>query len=144
MNHESKILSKVVVERKINYLFEKGVNESWFHSPEDKKLFKFLQHHFANYSETPSLEAIRTNFPTYTPEVVEDSIDYLLDRLVDERRKAIVVSTISDAIEQLDSNKDHDEALNAMTRGFARIEQEGLSRTNDIEITKDAAFAKEE
>jgi len=144
MNHESKLLSRVVVERKINYLFEKGVNESWFHSPEDKKLFKFLQHHFANYSETPSLDVIRTNFPTYTPDVVEDSLDYLLDKLVDERRKAIVVSTISDAIEQLDSKKDHDEALNAMTRGFARIEQEGLSRTNDIEITKAAAFAKEE
>jgi len=144
MNHESKLLSRVVTERKINYLFEKGVNESWFHSPEDKKLFKFLQHHFANYSETPSLDVIRTNFPIYTPDVVEDSLDYLLDKLVDERRKAIVVSTISDAIEQLDSKKDHDEALNAMTRGFARIEQEGLSRTNDIEITKAAAFAKEE
>jgi replicative DNA helicase len=143
MNHEAKLLSKIVQGRNVNYLFEKGVNESWFHDPSDKKLFKFLQHHFANYSETPSLEVIQENFPTYTPVVVEDSIEYLLDRLVDERRKSIVVSTISDAIEQVENNKDHEEALNALVRGFARIETEGLSRTNDIEITKAASLAKE-
>jgi replicative DNA helicase len=144
MNNEAKLLGRIVQERKVDYLFEKGVNESWFHSPEDKKLFKFLQHHFANYSETPSLEVINENFPSYTPPVVEDSLDYLLDRLVSERRKAIVMSTLSDAMDQLDIKKDHEEALNSLTRGFARIEQEGLSRTNDIEITKAAAHAKEE
>lgn len=144
MNHESKLLGRVIQERKANYLFEKGINESWFHSPEDKKLFKFVQHHYANYSETPSLDVIKDNFPTYEVPVVEDSLDYLIDRLVDERRKAIVVSTISDAIENLENKKDHEEALNALTRGFSRIETEGLSRTNDIEITKAAAFAKEE
>jgi replicative DNA helicase len=144
MNHEAKLLSKIVQGRNVNYLFEKGVNESWFHDANDKKLFKFLQHHFANYSETPSLDVIQENFPTYTPVVVEDSLEYLIDRLVDERRKSIVVSTISDAIEQVENNKDHEEALNALVRGFARIENEGLSRTNDIEITKAAAHAKEE
>lgn len=144
MNHEAKLLSKIVQGRNVNYLFEKGVNESWFHDPNDKKLFKFLQHHFANYSETPSLDVIQENFPTYAPVVVEDSLEYLLDRLVDERRKSIVVSTISDAIEQVESKKDHEEALNALLRGFARIENEGLSRTNDIEITKAASLAKEE
>ena len=144
MNHEAKLLSKIVQGRNVNYLFEKGVNESWFHDANDKKLFKFLQHHFANYSETPSLDVIQENFPTYVPVVVEDSLEYLIDRLVDERRKSIVVTTISDAIEQVENNKDHEEALNALVRGFARIESEGLSRTNDIEITKAAASAKEE
>jgi replicative DNA helicase len=144
MNHEAKLLSKIVQERNVNYLLERGVNESWFHDAQDKKLFKFIQHHYANYSETPSLDAIKDNFPTYEPAVVEDSLDYLLDRLVDERRKAIVISTISDAITEIETNKDHEEALNALGRGFNRIELEGLSRTNDIEITKAAARAKEE
>ena len=145
MNHEAKLLSKVIQDRTVNYLFEKGVNEAWFHDPEDKKLFKFLQHHFANYSETPSLEAINSNFPTYVPPPVEDSIDYLLDRLVEERRKAIIVATLSDAINHLDGpNKDHEGALNSLSSGFARIDQEGLSRTNDIEITKAAATAVNE
>lgn len=144
MNHEAKILSKIVQDRNINYLLERGVVESWFHDSEDKKLFKFLQHHYANYSETPSLEVIKDNFPTYEPVVVEDSLDYLLDKLVDERRKAIVVSTLTDAVGEIETNKNHDEALNVLARGFSRIEQEGLSRTNDIEITKASAHAKEE
>ena len=142
MNHEAKLLSKVIQDRNVNYLFEKGVNEAWFHDPEDKKLFKFLQHHFANYSETPSLEAINSNFPTYVPPPVEDSIDYLLDRLVEERRKTIIGSTLGDAISHLEGpNKDYEEALNSLNRGVARIDQEGLSRTNDIEITKAASTA---
>jgi replicative DNA helicase len=142
MNHEAQLLSKVIQDRNVNYLFENGVGESWFHDPEDKKLFKFLQHHFANYSETPSLEAINSNFPTYTPVPVNDSIDYLLDRLVEERRKAIIVSTLSDALDHLEGpKKDHEEALNSLAKGFSRIESEGLSKTNDIEITKAAATA---
>lgn len=144
MNHEAKLLSKIVQGRNVNYLLERGVVESWFHDPEDKKLFRFLQHHYANYSETPSLEVIQHNFPTYTPPVVEDSVDYLLDKLIDERRKAIIVSTISDAITEVESNKNHEEALNSLLKGFASIEREGLSRTNDIEITRAAAHAKEE
>ena len=144
MNHEAKLLSQVIQNRNINYLLERGVVESWFHDPEDKKLFKFLQHHYANYSETPSIEVIQTNFPTYSPPVVEDSIDYLLDKLIDERRKAIIVSTISDAITEVETNKDHEGALSVLLQGFSSIEREGLSRTNDIEITKAASHAKEE
>ena len=144
MNHEAKLLSKVVQERNVNYLLERGVLETWFHDPEDKKLFKFLQHHYANYSETPSLEVIQHNFPTYTPPPVDDSLEYLLDRIVDERRKAIIVSTVSDAVTEIESNRNHEEALNALLRGFSSIEREGLSRTNDIEITKASAHAKDE
>lgn len=144
MNHEAKLLSKIIQDRNINYLLENGVVETWFHDPEDRNLFKFLQRHYANYSETPSLEVIQDNFPTYTLLVVEDSIEYLLDKIVAERRKSLVISTITDAIDQLDNKKDHEEAWNSLLRGFSQLEHEGLSKTNDIEITKAAATAKEE
>jgi replicative DNA helicase len=144
MNHEAKLLSKVVQDRNVHYLLERGIIDTWFHDAEDRNLFKFLQRHYANYSETPSLEVIKENFPTYTPPVVEDSLDYLIDKIISERRKALVISTITEAIDQIDVKKDHEEAWNSLLRGFSQLEHEGLSKTNDVEITKAAATAKEE
>jgi replicative DNA helicase len=142
MNHEAKLLSKVIEDRNFNYLLEKGVKDSWFHDAEERKMFKFLQKHYANYTESPSFEVITENFPAYSLLVVEDSLDYLLDRIVDERRKAILMKTLETAIDDIDQKKDHDKALNTMASGLNNIEQEGLSHTNFVDITKAAGLAK--
>lgn len=146
MNNEARLLSKAIQDRNVSYLLEKGVSESWFHDVEDKRVFKFLQKHYANYSETPSAEAINEiidkNFPNYKLITVDDSIDYLLDSIIDERRKAIVIQTLDAAITAVDKDKDHDKALNVLSSAILRVEQEGLSNTNFIDISKAAGLAK--
>jgi replicative DNA helicase len=143
MNNEAKLLSKLIEDRNLGYILEQNINETWFKDPADKKLFKFLHAHFAKYTETPSLEVVLENFPTYQLLQVEDSVDYLLDRVVDERRKAIIVGTVGNALESLEKMpQDHEGALLSFERGIIRIEEEGLSGTNDIEITKEAKKAR--
>jgi replicative DNA helicase len=147
MNNEARLLSKAIQDRNVSYLLEKGVSEAWFHDVEDKRVFKFLQKHYANYSETPSAEAINEiidkNFPNYKLIPVDDSIDYLLDSIVDERRKAIVIHTLDSAISAIEKDKDHDKALNLLSSAVLRVEEEGLSNTNFIDISKAASLAKQ-
>ena len=146
MNNEARLLSKAIQDRNVNYLLENGVSEAWFHDVEDTRVFNFLQKHYANYAETPSSEAINEiidkNFPNYKLIPVDDSIDYLLDKIVDERRKAIVIHTLDAAITAVEKDKDHDKALNLLSSAALKVEQEGLSHTNFIDITKAAALAK--
>jgi replicative DNA helicase len=96
------------------------------------------------YRECPSFEVIKDNFPTFEPVPVEDTVDYLIDRLVDARRKQRIISTIGSALEVIEREQDHEGALQAMERGIIKLEEDGLTRSNDIEITNEAKSGKEE
>jgi replicative DNA helicase len=144
MNNEAKFLSKIIQDRILGQILEQGVSEEWFADASDKKLFKFLHNHYSNYQESPSFDVIKANFPTYELIPVEDSAQYFLDKLVDARRKTIIVKAVGSALESLDKTKDHEAALLNMERGLINLEEEGLNRSNDLEITAAANKAKEE
>ena len=145
MNNETKLIHKIVETRALGMVLERGVNEEWFADASDKKIFTFLRDHYMNYQECPSADIVTSNFPTYTLEQVPDTIDYFIDKLVDNRRKLSIVHTVGEALTAIDEPiKDHEAALIAMERGIIRLEEEGLSRSNDLEVTKAAETAKEE
>lgn len=144
MNNEVKLLSKVIEDRNINVILEKNINESWFSDANDKKMFRFLHDHFSKYQESPSLDVVVENFPTYQLVKVEDSIDYLLDTLVEARRKASIINTLGDAIEVVEKQQDHEGARLILERGLLKMEEDGLNQTNDLEITQAAKFAKDQ
>ena len=146
MNNETRLLSKVVETRNLGPVLERNVTDAWFSDAADKKLFKFLHAHYSNYQECPSLEVINENFPTYQLLRVEDNIDYLLDRLVDGRRNLAIVNTVGGALDVLEKSKgkDHESALVVIERGLIKLEEEGLNRSNDLEVTVAAKKAKEE
>jgi replicative DNA helicase len=144
MNNETKLISKIVENRNVNVILEKNINESWFSDATDKKVFNFLRNHFTKYQESPSLDVVTENFPTYQLIKVEDSIEYLLDCLVIARRKALIITTLGQAIDAIDKKQNHEDAKLLLERGLLKIEEEGLNQTNDLEITQAAKTAKEQ
>ena len=137
MNKETLILSKVINDRNLTPLFNRNVNESWFLDNEDRKIWSLLKSHFTKYGECPSLDVIKENFPSYVVAKVDDNIEYLLDELVATRRKSSTVTMIGDAIELIEKHGNHESALIAIQRGLVELEESGLSRTSDINITDD-------
>lgn len=144
MNNELKLLSKVIEDRSINAILEKNINESWFSDANDKKIFRFLHDHFSKYQESPSIDVVVENFPTYQLVKSEDSIDYLLDTLVEARRKSSIINTLGSAIEAVEKQQDHEGARLILERGLLKMEEDGLNQTNDLEITQAAKFAKDQ
>jgi replicative DNA helicase len=134
MNNESRLLSKIVTSGDVGYVLERGVSEDWFNDAIDKSVFRFIRTHFANYQETPSLSVINDNFPQYAPENVADSVDYFIDKVVDSRRRNLIITSLMDATSQLEVKKDHEGALLTIQKGLSLLEQEGLTATNDVEI----------
>lgn len=135
MNNEIKLISRVIQDRNLGEVLEQGVNESWFTDPADKKIFKFLREHYAEYQETATLDVVKENFPTYELTPSEDNIQYFVDYLMNKKRKQLITSTLGSALEFLEREQNHEDALVAMQRGIIKIEEEGLNKSNDIEVT---------
>jgi len=137
MNNEKKLLSKALTERDLSKLFERGVNQNWFADNEDSRVWQKVRDHFSKYGECPSLEVVKENFPTYQIIQVDDSIDYLIDAVLATRRKVATGDMLRDAVVAVEKLNDHEAALLAVQRGIARLEEEGLSATSDIDLTND-------
>lgn len=141
MNHQAKLLSKVIQERNLSFVLESNVNESWFADANDKKIFRFVLDHFSKYQECPSVEVVKENFPSYELLTVDDSVYYLLDRIVEDRRKQRVIKTLTSALESLEKDQDHEGAIRSMELGLLKLEEDGLNKSNAVEITAAAKNA---
>lgn len=135
MNNEKKLLSKAIKERNLAPLFSRNVTSNWFADEEDKRVWNKIRDHYSKYGECPSLEIIKENYPTFELIDSSDSIVYLLDSIVESRRKTLTVSIIRDAIESIDKHSDHEDALLKLQRGLIKIEDDGLSGTSDLDLT---------
>ena len=76
MNNDKKLLSKAILERNVTPLFVRNVNANWFADEEDKRVWLKVRDHFSKYGETPSVEVIKENYPTYDLVQCEDSLEY--------------------------------------------------------------------
>ena len=137
MNKETLLLGKAIQERDLTQLFQRNVNDSWFLDNEDRKIWSFLKAHFTKYGECPSVDVIKDNFPSYRDDVViNDSIEYFLDELISNRRKSATITMIGDAIQRIEKEKDHEGALIEIQKGIVKLEQEGLTKSTDVDITE--------
>jgi replicative DNA helicase len=137
MNKEQMLLSKAIQSRDLSELFERGVNDSWFSDNEDRKVWALLKSHFTKYGECPSIDVVVDNFPSYKPLEVNDSLEYIMDELILARRKAVTINMLGEAIELIDKQKDHESAVVAIQRGMVKLEESGISKSTDVDITKD-------
>jgi len=134
MSTEAKLIGAAIKIRDLSSLFERGVSDSWFSSDDDKRVWTYLRTHFAKYGECPSEEVVTANFPTYRITELTDSIDFLLDDLVDRRRKLSISNTLRAAVDAIQNDKDHESALLVMQNGIVRLEEDGLNQTSDVNL----------
>jgi replicative DNA helicase len=135
-DNEIRLLSRAIRTRDIAPLLEAGVQDSWFFVDENRQIWQFLRNHWTKYSEVPTAVTVKDNFPTYNLLAVEDSLEYLVDQLVEYRKRQHTIDVVQSAAEAI-SQGDHHAAIAAMSRGVARIADEGVAESTDIDLTKD-------
>jgi replicative DNA helicase len=135
-DNEERLISRVVRTRELVPALEAGVEDSWFFVEENRTLWKFIRTHWAKYQEVPSAVTVKDNFPTYRLLAVEDSLDYLVDQLVEYRRRQKAIEVVQSAAEFIASGN-HDAAIAEMSHGVATIYDEGAGQTSDVDLTKD-------
>jgi replicative DNA helicase len=124
-------------------MLEAGVQDDWFFVEENKAVWRFIRQHWTRYQEVPTGVTVLDNFPTYRLLAVDDNVEYLLDQLIEYRKRQSTISVVQDASEAIASG-DHNAAIAVLGQGVAKLLDEGARETTDIDLTDNATQRFEE
>jgi len=133
-DNEERLISKVVYSREIVPAMEAGIEDDWFFVAENKAVWKFIRQHWTKYEEVPTAVTVKDNFPTYRLLAVEDSLEYLVDQLIDYRKRQHAIEIVQNAADYIASG-DHSAAIVEMSKGVAQLYEEGVSQSSDLDLT---------
>ena len=134
-DNEHRLVSKVIRDRDIVPVLQRGITDSWFLDDDNKKVWAFVRKHYADYSEVPTATTVKDHYPNYKVLDVQDTIDYLLDTMVDFRRRLLTRQGLESAVEQLQENN-HEAALLAMEKTISTVNESGILGTHEVDLTK--------
>jgi len=136
-DNEYRLVSKVIMERHIIPVLERGIKDDWIVDDDLRRVWKFVREHYTNYREVPTHVAVHDNFPNFKIlKNVDDTMDYLIDQMVAFRRRTITRGGVEAIIEKLTAN-DHDAALNEMSKTVTLVNEQGVVGTTHVDLTKD-------
>jgi replicative DNA helicase len=135
-NNEERLLSKAIRNRDIKPLLETGVQEDWFFNDLNKQVWKFIAKHNEKYGEVPTAVTVKDNFPTYVLHAVEDSIEYLLDQLIEYRKRQKTIDALLEA-QQAVSQQDHNTALQTMASAAQILMNDNQRESLDENLSDD-------
>jgi len=133
-NNEERLLSKAIRSRDIRPLIEYGVQEDWFFNDLNRQVWKFVAKHNEKYGEVPTAVTVKENFPTYTLHAVEDNIEYLLDQLVEYRKRQKTIDTLLEA-QQAVQQGDHNAAIQTMSSAVQSLLNDNTRESNDENLS---------
>ena len=133
-NNEERLLSKAIRDRNIKPLIECGVQEDWFFNDLNRQVWKFIVKHNEKYGEVPTAVTFKDNFPTYTLLAVEDNIEYLLDQLIEYRKRQKTIDALLDA-QQAVAQQDHNSALQTMAQAAQILMNDGVRESLDENLS---------
>lgn len=133
-NNEERLLSKAIRSRDIKPLIEYGVQEDWFFNDLNRQVWKFVAKHNEKYGEVPTAVTVKENFPTYTLHAVEDNIEYLLDQLVEYRKRQKTIDTLLEA-QQAVQQGDHNAAIQTMSSAVQSLLNDNTRESNDENLS---------
>jgi replicative DNA helicase len=134
-DNEHRLVSKVIRDREITPALQRGITDVWFLDDENKRVWAFVRKHYAEYREVPTAVTVKDHYPNYKVLDVQDNIEYLLDTMVEFRRRMLTRQGLENAVEQLQEN-DHESALLAMEATITKVNEQGVLGTHEIDLTK--------
>ena len=135
-DNEYRLVSKVIAERNIIPVLERGIKDDWILDGDLRRVWTFVREHYASYREVPTVIAVVDNFPNFKVLNVEDTIEYLIDKMVEFRRRSITRLGIQNVV-QLAQVNDHEAALTEMSKTLTVVNEQGVQGTTHLDMTKD-------
>jgi replicative DNA helicase len=134
-DNEYRLISKVILDRNIIPVIERGIKDDWILDDDLRRVWKFVREHYAAYREVPTAVAVNDNFPNFKTLKVEDSLDYLIDKMVEFRRRTLTRNGVESVVDALNQN-DHETALNEMSKAISVVNEQGIQGTTHLDMTK--------
>jgi replicative DNA helicase len=135
-DNEYRLLSKVIRDRNIIPVLETGIKDEWFVDDEIRRIYKFVREHYVSYREVPTATAVVDNFPNFKVLNVEDSLDYLVDKMIEFRRFKLTRNGL-DASMQKFVNDGYEKAVMEMSNTVALVNEQGEVGTSHVNLSSD-------
>jgi replicative DNA helicase len=142
-DNEHRLISKIIRDRDIIPALQRGIHSSWYLDDDNRKVWDFVNKHYAEYNEVPTATTVKDHYPNYKLLDVQDSIEYLLDTFVEFRRRLLTRQGIESVIANLQENG-HDAALLAMERTVTTVNEQGIAGTHELNLSKNTQERFEE
>lgn len=136
---EIRLIHKVIQDRTIVPVLERGIKDSWILDDDLRRVWKFIRDHYSSYREVPTLDAVQENYPNFKPIEVDDSLIYLIDKTVKDRRLMVARNGLQTIIEKWEKD-DTDAALAEMSKTVTLVNEQGQIGTTHVDLTKNTDY----
>lgn len=134
MDVERYLISKIIQERDFAPVADKHITAEFFLDPKNRTVFKTIVRHHADYAEVPTLAQIRMDHPDYKFVKVEESYDYLIDRMREARSLSLIEQGVTEAVEAYDE-RDAQGAIDALHATLSKISLE-IPNGRDVNVVE--------
>ena len=134
-DNEHRLVSKVIRDRNIVPVLQRGITDAWFLDDDNKKVWSFVRSHYAEYNEVPTATTVKDHYPNFQILNVEDTVDYLLDTIVEFRRRLLTRQGAEEVLQDLQGNN-HEAALITMAATVERVNLQGNLGTHEMDLSK--------
>jgi archaellum biogenesis ATPase FlaH len=124
------LISKIVQEDDIVTALAAGIQADWFEEPEHHDAYAWMVDYFSKYSETPTADALKQQYPTYRLLKVPEPYDWYVDHFRTQRTRAIILDAIIDANTAIQDD-DTVKAQNELAKGLTRLGMEVSSLSDE-------------
>lgn len=102
MDYGRHLISKVVAEGSLKEVSEQGITLDHFVSTNDRLVYETILDHQQRYGNVPKLKTLQMDFPDYRFIKVEESVEFLADKVRSAYTGAMLEQLLSAAVEYYD------------------------------------------
>lgn len=133
MDVERLLVSRIIQDKDFTPVADASVTSKFFLDPQNRAVFEGIVRHVANYSQVPTLAAIRADFPEYKFVKVEDSFAFLIDKIREQHALSLIAEGMNEAVDAHE-NSDVARATSALADLLMQIATD-VPNTRDVDIT---------
>ena len=82
MDVERSLVSRVISTGEVENVIARGIDEDHFADEECQEVYGYCIDHLKKYKSAPTMKVVKEEFPQFEPELGEEAVDYLVDKLV--------------------------------------------------------------
>lgn len=107
MDIERALISKCVNSGLVETLVSRGISNQHFEDEQNRAVFMTVVNHMSTYGAPPSRDAVLMQHPQYRLDVVEDTMDYIIDLFVKKTQRREAQRSVLDIAARLDDPNDN-------------------------------------
>lgn len=137
MSIERDLISKILLERDLSIVSDGGVTPAFFQTHENREAYKYILEHQREYSQVPSVEAFKRNYPTYRITDCPDTFQYYVDEITQDYQAYLLEDWLVKATDLFEEG-DFEAAKNSIAQCLSQLNQE-VTRTKSLDLTENGA-----